>query len=169
MAKRKNILLITADQLRADALGCYGNTYCRTPNVDRLAAGCPLPKAAQGIDLTKVMVDPTVAVRELYYSQYSDGPYQTAMVTDGKWKFCWTQEGSTEELYDLVNDTDELVNLVSKPGNESCVKEWRHRLMEEARRLGDTSIFDGDKLVHTPFDPESMKHLPISGMGWRWY
>jgi UDP-glucose 4-epimerase len=34
----------------------------------------------------------SVAVRELYYSQYSDGPYQTAMVTDGKWKFCWTQE-----------------------------------------------------------------------------
>ncbi len=33
-----NILLILADGLRADALGCYGNAICRTPNLDRLAA-----------------------------------------------------------------------------------------------------------------------------------
>lgn len=35
--KRWNILLITSDQLRADALGCYGNPICRTPNLDALA------------------------------------------------------------------------------------------------------------------------------------
>ena len=35
--KKKNILLITADQLRTDALGCYGNKICRTPQIDRLA------------------------------------------------------------------------------------------------------------------------------------
>jgi arylsulfatase A-like enzyme len=34
---RPNILLITADQLRKDALGCYGNTVVDTPNIDRLA------------------------------------------------------------------------------------------------------------------------------------
>jgi len=39
MPDRPNLLLITADQLRADALGCYGNPVCRTPNIDRLAAG----------------------------------------------------------------------------------------------------------------------------------
>ncbi|KKL27095.1 hypothetical protein LCGC14_2388620, partial [marine sediment metagenome] len=39
MPERPNVLLITADQLRADALGCYGNTVCRTPNLDALAAG----------------------------------------------------------------------------------------------------------------------------------
>ncbi len=37
--KHPNILLITADQLRSDALGCYGNQVCRTPNLDALAAG----------------------------------------------------------------------------------------------------------------------------------
>lgn len=26
------------DQLRRDALGCYGNEICKTPNLDRLAA-----------------------------------------------------------------------------------------------------------------------------------
>ncbi|NED99558.1 sulfatase family protein [Phytoactinopolyspora halotolerans] len=38
MASRPAVLLITADQLRRDALGCYGNEAVATPNLDRLAA-----------------------------------------------------------------------------------------------------------------------------------
>ena len=34
----QNILLITCDQLRKDALGCYGNTIVHTPNIDSIAA-----------------------------------------------------------------------------------------------------------------------------------
>jgi arylsulfatase A-like enzyme len=34
---RPNIILFVPDELRADALGCYGNTVIRTPNFDRLA------------------------------------------------------------------------------------------------------------------------------------
>ncbi len=33
-----NIVLFFCDQLRSDALSCYGNTVCRTPNIDALAA-----------------------------------------------------------------------------------------------------------------------------------
>ena len=35
---RPNIVIIMADQLRADALGCAGNAIIRAPNIDRLAA-----------------------------------------------------------------------------------------------------------------------------------
>ena len=35
---RPNIVVIMADQHRADALGCYGNDIIQTPNIDRLAA-----------------------------------------------------------------------------------------------------------------------------------
>jgi arylsulfatase A-like enzyme len=35
--QRPNIILFMPDELRADALGCYGNTVIRTPNFDRLA------------------------------------------------------------------------------------------------------------------------------------
>ncbi len=34
----KNILVILADQLRKDTLGCYGNELIDTPNIDKLAA-----------------------------------------------------------------------------------------------------------------------------------
>ena len=36
--KPLNIVLVTADTLRADKLGCYGNETVETPNLDRLAA-----------------------------------------------------------------------------------------------------------------------------------
>jgi arylsulfatase A-like enzyme len=35
--KKPNIVLILADDLRADALGCYGNKYIHTPNIDKLS------------------------------------------------------------------------------------------------------------------------------------
>lgn len=34
---KPNIVMFFPDQLRRDALGCYGNTVCKTPNLDRLA------------------------------------------------------------------------------------------------------------------------------------
>jgi arylsulfatase A-like enzyme len=34
---RPNILFLFADDQRADAMGCSGNTYIKTPNIDRLA------------------------------------------------------------------------------------------------------------------------------------
>ena len=37
MADRPNILMILVDQMRADALGCFGNEIIKTPNLDRLA------------------------------------------------------------------------------------------------------------------------------------
>ena len=33
-----NVLLIMLDQVRVDAIGAYGSTICRTPNIDRIAA-----------------------------------------------------------------------------------------------------------------------------------
>lgn len=35
--KKKNLLIIMCDQLRKDYLGCYGNEYVRTPNIDSIA------------------------------------------------------------------------------------------------------------------------------------
>src|SRR5439155_6886710 len=35
---RPNVLFIISDDLTTTALGCYGNTVCKTPNVDKLAS-----------------------------------------------------------------------------------------------------------------------------------
>ncbi|MBT3274963.1 MAG: sulfatase-like hydrolase/transferase [Spirochaetales bacterium] len=37
-AGKRNVILIFTDELRADALGCFGNAVVQTPNIDRLSA-----------------------------------------------------------------------------------------------------------------------------------
>ena len=39
MMDKPNVLWICTDQQRADTLGCYGNSFVRTPNLDALARG----------------------------------------------------------------------------------------------------------------------------------
>ena len=34
----QHVLFLVSDDLKASALGCYGNSLCKTPNIDRLAA-----------------------------------------------------------------------------------------------------------------------------------
>lgn len=38
MTPGPNVLVVLADELRADTLGCFGNPICQTPNLDRLAS-----------------------------------------------------------------------------------------------------------------------------------
>ena len=38
MTDQPNVLLLVIDQLRGDALGCFGHPNAVTPNIDRLAA-----------------------------------------------------------------------------------------------------------------------------------
>ena len=38
MSDRPNIIFILTDQHRLSGVGAYGETPCRTPNIDRLAA-----------------------------------------------------------------------------------------------------------------------------------
>ena len=37
-AEIKNVLFLISDDLRANTLGCYGDKFCKTPNIDKLAA-----------------------------------------------------------------------------------------------------------------------------------
>jgi arylsulfatase A-like enzyme len=37
--KKPNVIIVFSDQLRSFALGCYGNDFVRSPNIDKLAQG----------------------------------------------------------------------------------------------------------------------------------
>ena len=131
--------------------------------------GAGLDRDVQGMDLSGVLADPGAPGRELFYAQCGDAPRQAAMVCDGRWKYCYAQEGPTEELYDLAADPTELVNLAAGADGAERAGPWRRRLIDEARRLGDTALLDGDGLARSPLDRSGHADLPVSGMGWRWY
>jgi arylsulfatase A-like enzyme len=139
--------------------------------------GCPLKRPLDGADLTAPLKDAKAPIREgsgyvrdLYYSNYGQKEWNFAMVTDGRWKYCYAEQGPTEELYDLDSDPAELVNLASKPGNAGLVASWREKLIGQARRLGHTNILKGDGgLTSFPCDRAAIDKMPITEMGWRWY
>ena len=59
-------------------------------------SGCPLRADIHGMDLTGILRGASAPGRRLYYSQCGDAPRQSAMVTDGRWKYIYSQEGPTE-------------------------------------------------------------------------
>ncbi|MBL7224026.1 MAG: sulfatase-like hydrolase/transferase [Candidatus Brocadiae bacterium] len=139
------------------------------PTLARMT-GCPLDGDVHGLDLTDACQTADAPVRDLYYAQCFDAPRQLAMLFDGRWKYCWSQQGAVEELYDLAEDPHELSNLATRPDAEALLTPWREGLIAEARRVGDTALFDGDgRLATAPLDREAFKKLPVRGMGWRWY
>ena len=130
---------------------------------------CPLGADVHGLDLSECLGEEGAALREVYYGQCMDDPRQSAMLCDGRWKYCYAQAGPTEELYDLAEDPRELVNLATRDDAERLLRPWREQLIAEARRLGDAALLDGEELATSPLDREAISKLPVSGMGWRWF
>ncbi|MBS0360434.1 MAG: sulfatase-like hydrolase/transferase [Proteobacteria bacterium] len=82
-AKRPNLILFFPDELRADALGCYGNPVCSTPNYDRLARegarfeNCHVQYPVCGASRCSLLTGWPVSVRghrSLYYFLRPDEP-----------------------------------------------------------------------------------------------
>jgi len=66
----KNIIVIIADTFRADYLGCYGNDWIKTPNLDQLAS--------EGVAFTNCYADglPTIPARRVYHTGKSILPME---------------------------------------------------------------------------------------------
>ncbi|MGH9546300.1 MAG: hypothetical protein ACRD23_13915, partial [Terriglobales bacterium] len=65
-----NVILITMDTLRADHLGCYGDTQIQTPTLDAPADGircfrtCSKPYASQGFKISNDVCAKSLTLRE---------------------------------------------------------------------------------------------------------
>lgn len=128
MTTKPNILLILTDQHRLSAVGAYGPTPCRTPNIDRLAADgvrfgnayttCPVCTPARGSVLT--------------------GTGVLATIRHDQWKYGWNS-CAADELYDLKNDPHETHNLSRDESYAGILSMMRGRMgdwMGETRMPG---------------------------------
>jgi len=82
--KPMNVILIISDTFRRDHLGCYGNDWIHTPNLDKLAR--------QG-----VMFD------HAYTGSYATVPCRKDVVT-GRWTFPWTGWSPLERDFKVMSE-----------------------------------------------------------------
>jgi len=91
------------------------------------------------------------------------------MVTDGKWKYIYSEANATEELYDQENDIQELHNLAHASECVERINVIRNLLRECALEFNDDNLFDGDNFAGSSVDRSKFSNAPVGGMGWRWY
>ena len=133
-------------------------------------ADADIGKTVQGKNLALHLADISIIVRNQYYSTTQSGfSAQSAMVTDGKWKYIYSEANATEELYDQENDIQELYNLIHVSECAERLKLMRNLLRECALEFDDENLLDGNGFVSSSVDRSEFSKAPVSGMGWRWY
>ena len=130
-------------------------------------AGVPLPRPVHGISQAQALRDPRTRLREVYVSESLESPCQRAMVRTDRWKYVYHELGGVEELYDVVEDRQELHNLARE--RPAVAAELRGALLDWCREYGDAALLDGAALKRSPEDAAAIRSFEAGRMGWRWY
>ena len=95
-------------------------------------AGIDVPANVQGVSLLP-MINGDAKGKEVIFSEYGQGltgdKSKMKMARTEQWKLVYTY-GDTSELYDLVNDPDELVNLYGHPEYQDAELRMMRHLMD---------------------------------------
>ena len=110
-------------------------------------AGLPIPAEIQGRSLVPLFSGgtPDGWRHELYYRYYHDPGHHNTRAHYGirtdTHKLIHYWKSDQWELYDLVNDPDELKNIYNLPSAQPLVTELKQRLKKLQQDLGDTGQF----------------------------
>jgi len=100
---KPNIVVVVSDTLRADYLGCYGNTYIRTPNIDKFAKRCTRFTHAYPESL------PTIPVRRALFTGRRAYPFHNYQPV--KWDIVYLPGWQA-----MANDEDTLAENLADAG-----------------------------------------------------
>lgn len=127
-----------------------------------------LAHPTDGKDLTSAW-EHNRGVRDVWISQCLESPWQSYMARDNRWKYCYSEVNSIEELYDLETDPGELQNLAGRDGAAEHATRLRKEIIRWCLEHGDHGMINNGNLVRTDMDLEPMCTFNDAVMGWRWY
>ncbi|MBN2552639.1 MAG: sulfatase-like hydrolase/transferase [Spirochaetales bacterium] len=116
------------------------------------AAGLEIPGGITGISALEGLRDPGKS-RRLIHGDYRKGketPDSSHLLTDGRIKYIWYNEGDIEQLFDLHNDPEERVNLAAQEEHRDLTRKWRKTLASVLEQEKSPDVQDG-KLVSRPY------------------
>ena len=99
--------------------------------------GIPVPGSVDGKSLLPILTGEAKGVRESIVTTYRD--VQRA-VRDNRWKLIRYPQADMKQLFDLLADPQETLNLAEDKQQRQRVREMVYLLREWQRRYGDTVI-----------------------------
>lgn len=112
-----NIVHMILDTLRKDHLGCYGNSWVQTPNLDAFAReslkftraypeslplGIEPPQPEDGVDLSVIFEGKDPPPRTHITTAFNNFVW----VTDRRYALIYRNDGSEPKLYDIQSDPE---------------------------------------------------------------
>jgi arylsulfatase A-like enzyme len=101
-------------------------------------AGLKIPKTVEGRSFLDVARGKAKEIRPYLHGEHhvwaannKYKAYSIQWLTDGRQKYIWLSGDGHEQLFDLVNDPNELHNLAAKPKMRPALETWRRRLVGE--------------------------------------
>ncbi|OGF48647.1 MAG: hypothetical protein A2044_05410 [Candidatus Firestonebacteria bacterium GWA2_43_8] len=92
------------------------------------------------------------------------------MAFDGRYKYCYSESGGIEELYDLKKDKNELRNLSKNRSCKNKLKSMRTYVIEWCKKNRDSNMLDNKgKLKISKIDVKYFRKAPEKVLGWRKY
>ena len=128
VAKRCNIVMFMPDELRADALACYGNPVCKTPNFDKLASqgtlfeNCHVQYPVCGASRCSILTGWPTSVRghrSLYYFLRPEEPNLFRYLKQAGYDVFWFGKNdalAAETFYDSVTYWNENAGFRAESG-----------------------------------------------------
>lgn len=110
------------------------------PTFVRAAGGTP-PADADGQDLVAVARGEIPQPRKYVHATMSNHPY--VALTDGKWKYIWYPQGPTEQLFELVNDPQELRDLAKDADHRQKKAELQNDMIRWHTERNTGWVVDG--------------------------
>jgi iduronate 2-sulfatase len=133
-ATRNALVIATPDMKHAgEKTDALAQSVDLAPTLTEL---CSLPANTgfQGRSLKPVLDDPTTIVNDAAYSWYPKAGYLGLTMRTDKWRFVeWTKPGEkTEyELYNMVHDPQNNLNVADKPEHAKIIESLSKRLREK--------------------------------------
>jgi arylsulfatase len=111
-------------------------------------AGVPIPDSVEGRSLLPFCRGESPEWREYIHGEHALGDLSNQWLTDGRWKYAWYSQTGVEQLFNLVEDPQELHNLA--PSQPDLVAAWRERLVRELTGREEGYVQDGQLVVGRP-------------------
>lgn len=84
---------------------------------------------------------------DLEHGQIYEKDNAWVALTDGRYKYIYFTLTGEEQLFDLVNDNHEKINLIGDPSYEDTHKQWRQKMIKHLSVRGDDWVKNGDLVV----------------------